>query len=59
MDIFLYHRSERLSWAFSYVWLASFDERWVGIAVRARSTKVLRAHGGLLQTLATMNYSTR
>jgi len=29
----------RLIWTSSHAWLASLDERWVGIAVRVRSTK--------------------
>ena len=42
-----------------YVWLASFEECWVGIAVRVCSTKVLHGHGGEITTpVATMKYNT-
>ena len=37
----------------------SFNECWIGIAVRVRSTKVLRDHSGwITKFVASMNYDT-
>jgi len=48
-----------LIWTSIYVWLVSFNERWVGIVVQVRSTKVLHVHsGGITTSVSTMNYNT-